>query len=249
MSFAISCAFSVLNLSSIAFTASFGVCFASSFSTTAFAISSGRPMLSFSDRILVPQPVPPKLARLGHVLRARQRFAVQHEAVIAGEIKLLGCKHVRHVIVLLLQPLKKPRKNDARRSRIALLLSEIIQPRAILLKFVQVRLGEINVQVIEGVEITVEELGRDFVVQRLAQVMASLEDRRDPMSDVRIVGAGSQRHRHELFGLAEEGLVWFGGRNHTVFGTKRRRSKVQPYNEKNKSYEHLIPIVMVFADT
>jgi hypothetical protein len=48
--------------------------------------------------------------------------------------------------------------------------------------------------------------------------------------------------------MAEERLVLFGG-NHTLFGGERRRSKVQPNNEENKSYEHLIPIVMVFADT
>jgi hypothetical protein len=105
------------------------------------------------------------------------------------------------------------------------------------------------VQVIEGVEVTVEKLGRNFVIQRLTQVMASLEDHRDPMSDVRIVRAGSQGDWHELFGLAEQRFVLSGDFQRPVFGAESSRAQVQPNNEENKSYEHLIPIVMVSADT
>ena len=121
------------------------------------------------------------------VLRIRRLAAVDIEAVVAHEFKLLGLEQFGDISDTLIDALQEPFENLSRRAGLSG-NGQVVQHGPILVKLLQVGLEEVQVQIVERCQVAIEEPGGDFVIQRLLQIMHFRQNLGRPTGDRPFIG-------------------------------------------------------------
>src|SRR5207302_9680882 len=90
------------------------------------------------------------------------------------------------------EPLAETAKDDPGGAGVSL-FGQIIKDGAVCFEFLEVGLQKVNVQVIQGIKITVQKLGRDFIIEGLPKIMGAFENSGRDLGDIPIVRALDQR--------------------------------------------------------
>ena len=189
-------------------------------------------LVQFFLEVFVTKPFFPQRFRLIQIFGAGQGFAVHDELIVRIEFEFLSLEEFGDVIDLLLEPFQKAQKDNAPRTRISLFEGEFVEGMPVAVKFLEIGLDEIEMEIVQGVEITVEEFGGNLVVKGLSQIVSTLQNGGSDPGNAGLVWPRCQVHQIGVF-PGDKCLIRRGN------GSRQAESHA-PANEEGKKSHVLI---------